>query len=327
MTSPEQITVVICTYNNAAMLDRTLQAIGKQRVAPDLAWSVLVVDNNCSDETPQVVARRADSLPVPLELVREPTQGINAARLCGVRHSRGSWIAFVDDDCLLEPDWVQQAVDFGAAHPLCGAFGGEIVLRWESPPPEFAAGYGYAFAETRLGETAFRRDWLVGAGMVLRRSILEATGWTDRQFLEDRIGRRLVSGGDVEMGVRIAALSELWYVPQCRLHHVIPARRLERGYLRRLVFGLGVGSHDVAMLTWPGSEPAWWAHSLRRFWKHFKEGARRAGSDLRRHRAAFAPLLAVAFAAGWAAGMCRSAVAGRRYRRERLGGLAGSSVA
>lgn len=322
MNATARIDVVICTYNNAPRLAETLQALAAQRVSEAVHWRVLVVDNNCSDDTPAVVARWAPAIAAPVETVKEVRQGLNFARLRGVHSGDGDWIAFVDDDCVLEPDWIEQAGRFALEHPDCGAFGGQVVLRWMAPPPAWVTGYGYAFAETRLGDAPHRRDWLAGAGMVLRRGALAATGWTERQFLEDRIGRRLVSGGDVELGLRIAARHEIWYVPQCRLQHVIPASRTERRYLRRLVFGLGTSAHDVAALTWAGSEDEWWRHARERARGLAVEGVRRIKHDLRRRRATLDAPLALAFAAGWCAGMVRLVRLGRVARRERLGSLA-----
>ncbi|HVR98763.1 MAG TPA: glycosyltransferase [Thermoanaerobaculia bacterium] len=254
------IDLIICTYNNAALLDRTLEAISRQRVSPGIRWQVLVVDNNCTDETPEVIERYRES--APLRSVREPKQGLTPARLCGVRNTGGEWIVFVDDDCLLAEDWVEEAVRFAAEHPRCGAFGGQIILDWETAPPPYALNRRYAYAGKSHGETAHRRPWIAGAGMAVRRTALEECGWIDRQFLEDRTGKRPVSGGDMEIALRVASLSEVWYNPACKLRHVIPERRMTREYLRRITFGLGASRHNATALTWKGSYPAWLAYSI-----------------------------------------------------------------
>ncbi|HEX6899168.1 MAG TPA: glycosyltransferase [Thermoanaerobaculia bacterium] len=255
------IDLILCTYNNAALLDRALAAISGQKVSPGIDWRVVVVDNNCTDETPEVVAKHARSGAVSLRRISEPRQGLTPARLCGVRDTEGEWIAFVDDDCLLAEDWVEAAARFAAEHPACGAFGGQVVLEWEADPPPYALKRRYAYAGKRHGDTAHRRPWIAGAGMVVRRSALADCGWIAKQFLEDRIGKRTVSGGDMEIGLRIAARYEVWYNPDCRLRHVIPAHRLTREYLRRITFGLGASRHHAMALTWKGSYPAWLAYS------------------------------------------------------------------
>lgn len=315
------ISVVICTYNNAATLV-ALRHLAGQRDTDGVSWDILVVDNNCTDRTRDLVYECAASMPVPCRVVTEREQGVNPARVAGARHSAGAWIAFVDDDCMLEPDWIRQAGLFIADHPDAGAFGGQVILKWEhEPPPAYVAEYGYAFAETRLGDVALARDWLVGAGMVVRRTALLATGWLDGQCLEDRIGRRLVSGGDVELGLRIALQFEVWYAPRCVLHHSIPSRRTERRYLRRLVFGLGRSSHDVAVLEWNSDPKGWWRHAFGRARRLAADGSRKALADFARRRAASEPVLALAFAAGWATGMAAFCLVDQLDRGTRLGRL------
>ena len=255
------IALVICTYNNAELLDRALDAISKQRVSTQINWSVLVVNNNCTDNTPEVVEKYSRSGKLRLTMISEQQQGLNPARVCGVRNTSGEWIAFIDDDCLLEDEWTEQAARFALDHPHCGAFGGQVILDWEIQPPLYALNRRWAFADTNHGENIHRRKWLAGAGMVVRRTALEQSGWLDKQFLGDRTGSILVSGGDMEMGMRIAAAQEIWYNPLCKLHHVIPARRLTRRYMRNITFALGASQHNVTAITWQGSYPRWLFYS------------------------------------------------------------------
>jgi glycosyltransferase involved in cell wall biosynthesis len=253
--------LVICTYDNARLLDATLASVEAQKNASALG-EVVVVDNNCTDDTRDVVARHARGAAVPIRAVAEPEQGLTPARLRGVKSTTAPWVAFVDDDCLLADDWVEQAALFAAAHPECGAFGGQVTLEWEVSPPPFVLKHRYAYAGKQHGDAAHRRPWLAGVGMVVRREALARSGWIDEQFLADRVGRRLVSGGDMEISLRLAASHELWYNPACRLRHVIPAHRMTREYLARMQIGLGASRHDAEALRWRGSYRSWLLYSL-----------------------------------------------------------------
>lgn len=314
--------LVICTYNNARGLAQVLDAIAAQEATADLDCRVLVVDNNCTDDTAKVVAdRRKPGFPMPLESVLEATQGLTPARVCGVRNTTGDWIAFIDDDCVLDVDWLAQASAFARAHPQCGGFGGRVILHWESgPPPAWFRAYGWAFAETDAGDCAFVRGWLPGAGMVLRRGALLESGWLDQPLLHDRIGTKLVSGGDVEMGLRVAQRHEVWYHPGCRLRHQIPARRMQAEYLERLISGLGGSAHQVDMLGWQGSLAGWHAHALRAGLSHCGQALRQIARDLRRRRHPH-PRIALAFTLGWARAMIGSLAMESRQRRQLLGAL------
>ena len=252
------IDLVICTYNNAALLDRTLAAIARQQVSSQVQWSVLVVDNNCTDTTGEIVKTYVRSNTIPqLRRIVEPRQGLTYARLCGIQNTTADWIAFVDDDCLLAADWVEQAVKFAAAQPDCGAFGGQVILNWEVPPPSFMIDFGYSFAQQEHGDRPKIVSCLVGAGLIVRREAIAATGWIEKQFMSDRVGKRLVSGGDVEMALRIAAKYDLWYTPTCQLHHIIPAWRTTEIYLQKINYGLGTSQVFGDSMTWADSYFNW----------------------------------------------------------------------
>ena len=107
--------IVICTYNNAALLDRVLTEISLQKVSKIYNWSVLVVDNNCTDETADIVNKHINSRLIPnLRRIVEQKQGLTHARLCGIKNTTSEWLAFVDDDCLLSEDWIDKAIQFAA---------------------------------------------------------------------------------------------------------------------------------------------------------------------------------------------------------------------
>jgi glycosyltransferase involved in cell wall biosynthesis len=311
------IDLVICTYNNVALLDATLDAVSHQRVPEGVDWQVLVVDNNCTDRTREVLERHLSACRIPLRAVVETRQGLTHARVCGVKNTTGEWVAFVDDDCLLAEDWVGQAARFAQGHAECGAFGGQIIPRWEAPPPPYVLSRRYAYASKYHGETPHRRPWLAGAGLVVRREALMSCGWLNRQYLEDRTGDSLVSGGDMEIALRVGSKYELWYNPACKLQHVIPARRMSRQYVRRITRSLGASRHDAEALQWGGSYAGWLLYSAAfslgfgaRGAVEFARDAFNSGFDF---KTAFSP------AAGWWTAMWSMLRMDSTERRELLG--------
>ncbi|HVF48489.1 MAG TPA: glycosyltransferase [Pyrinomonadaceae bacterium] len=311
--------IVICTYNNAPMLARTLEAISRQKVSEGIGWRVLVVNNNCTDETPQVVEQFARAGRFDVRMVCEPEQGLTAARVCGVKNTRGEWVAFVDDDCLLAENWIEEAASFASGHPACGAFGGQIILQWEQSPPPYVLNFPYAYAGAYHGETAKRRQWLAGAGMVVRRAALASTGWIEKQFLSDRTGARLVSGGDVEIAMRVAARYEVWYNPACKIRHVIPPRRTSRAYLRRIVFGLGASRHNSSALAWRGSYPAWCAYAAACSVGFWAMGVRQLALEIAGQRAGVDPGVAFSPLLGWWSAMWSMMRMDATERRQLIG--------
>ena len=292
------IDVVICTYNHAANLDEVLSALARQTVDSSIEWSVLVVDNNSTDCTAEIVeAHRARRVLPGLRRALEEEQGLTAARRRGIRETRAPWIAFVDDDNLLAPGWLTAIGHAIRSHPDAGGVGGRVVLDWEKPPPEFVKEFGFCFAEQELGTEACEAGSLVGAGMVVRRAALTECGWVERPLLADRVGRRLSSGGDVEIAQRIRGAGyRLWFTPEAVLRHRIPSSRARWQYLLRVNYGLGGAAALVSALTWHGD------------WRSWRRGARHQvlkglAHALLRHRG-FIPILAwLSFAIGFASGV------------------------
>lgn len=316
--------VVVCTYDNAALLDETLGALVRQQFSPELEWRILVVNNNCTDQTDEVVERHAERSPVPLTMVREPEQGLTPARLTGVSRTSGDWIAFVDDDCIVAADWIQRAAEFAVAHPDCGGFGGRVVLDWEAPPREFVTRYGWAFAEQDHGPEPKQVPSLAGAGFVFRRAALAESGWLDRHFLADRVGEKLISGGDVEMALRVGARSPLWYNPALRLRHRIPAKRTTLRYLIDVTHGLGSSKLLGDSMLWAGSYPRWVAASLAASGEWAGAALRYGTRALVRRGGGKDALVQLSFLRGWLGGIWRLARMDRGQRRALLGCASGA---
>jgi len=255
--------IVICTYNRAADLDRCLARLGCQRDA-DANWSVTVVNNNCTDRTPQVVAEHAASGRVPrLAQIVERVQGLTPARRRGVLESAADWVAFVDDDCLVAPDWVAEAMNAVARHPAAAGFGGRVIPCWGREPPRHLARHGWLFAEQNLGEVECVVESLVGAGIIINRSALADSGWIAEPYLADRTGLGHVSGGDVEICYRLTATGRpLYYSPRMRIDHVVSAKRQKLRSLLGLARGLGAGAELVNLMGC--RDPEAWAARARR---------------------------------------------------------------
>jgi len=249
--------IAICTYNNSESLAEVLNAISKQTSVGDDRWTVTVVDNNSTDNTPQVASDYKKCIS-SFSLVSEPRQGLTHARVRAFKSTQSAWVAFVDDDCLLAEDWVENAIEFIERNPAVSSFNGHInlVLKSAEPlpwvrPEMFAAKNPYMKVEGK------HPGILYGAGLVLNRRAVELSGWLDAPLIADRRGKSLISGGDSELSARVrGSAGHGWYVPQCTLDHVIDQSRLGMRYLMRLNFRLAEsGPATRAMLA--NSAPDW----------------------------------------------------------------------
>jgi glycosyltransferase involved in cell wall biosynthesis len=243
-------TVLIATFNRAALLDDTLESLRALRGEPGRRWDAIVVDNNSTDDTRAVVERHARDFPVPLQYLFESRQGRSSALNSGMTAARGTVIAMTDDDVLVDPGWLEAACGalLAPRMPSIGYAGGPVAPRWETPPPPWLdlhrGDLWGTIAIQDHGEAEFlyetERKVPLGANMAVRRSLFDAVGG----FRPDlgRSGGRLVLGQEVPewlMRARAAGYTGL-YLPAMRVHHHIPSRRLTRRYFRRWWFGKGV---------------------------------------------------------------------------------------
>ena len=242
-------TVLIATYNRAALLDETLTCLARMRVSPTLQWDAIVIDNNSSDDTRQVVERHIAHFPVRLRYLFEPAQGRSSALNAGIRQAEGRVLAFTDDDVRIADGWLD-----AATAPLVGPdaslayTGGPVRPIWGATPPRWLdlqrGDLWGTIAIQNHGSEMFvyeeRRKVPLGANMAVRRDVFDRVGG----FRPDlgRTGGRLLLGQEVPellLRVRAAGLRGL-YVPAMEVHHHIPARRLTRRYFRSWWFGKGV---------------------------------------------------------------------------------------
>ena len=252
----EVITLAICTYNNSYLLEKTLATIQSQSVDATITWSTLVIDNNSTDDTQKLVQSYIQRGLIPgLRYVLEKKQGLAYARRRAVAETKSELIAFIDDDCLLSPNWVEQAVSFCNNYQEAGAIGGKVELLWETTPDEFLSQCSAYLAAQDYGDISIQLPstgwtYLVGAGLLLRRTAIQASGWIDSSALVDRCGNNLTSGGDIEIVLRIRKAGyQLWYNPHMKLQHCIPQRRMLLQYMCKLNRGIGQGDHILEMLA------------------------------------------------------------------------------
>jgi glycosyltransferase involved in cell wall biosynthesis len=98
------VSVVIPVYNGKRTIERCLEAVLAQDYPPD-CWEVVVVDNNSTDGTPEIVSK------YPVRLVYErQIQGPHAATNTGVRAAQGDVLVFTDSDCIPDQGWLRAMV-------------------------------------------------------------------------------------------------------------------------------------------------------------------------------------------------------------------------
>jgi len=227
--------VIVCTYNRATLLPRTLRSLQAQALRPGIEWEVLVVDNNSSDDTRAVVEAFSRTFP-NLRYSHEPQQGLAFARNHGIQAARGRVLLFTDDDVAPEADWMQRILDGMEVH-ACDACGGFIAPEWESPPPawlteRFHGILAIKAERTDTYEIKGGEPVPYGANMAFRREVFDHFGLFD--VTRGRRGKILASGEDGELfGRMLAKGAKVMFFGDARVHHSVESFRLTKRYFRR----------------------------------------------------------------------------------------------
>jgi glycosyltransferase involved in cell wall biosynthesis len=247
---PLSATVLICTYNRAALLREMLESL--LAVHSARTWDVVVVDNNSSDETRQVVENLIPAFPVPLIYVFEGRQGKSHALNTGIELSRGEIIVFTDDDVRVGASWLDSACATLDEQPEIDYTGGPVRPIWgAAPPPWLDQRRGDLWGTLAIldyGTEAFvfeqRQRVPLGANMAVRRTLIDNIGGFDPAL--GRRGRSLLGQEQAEFFARARTLGARGtYVPAMELHHHVPRERLTKGYFRRWWYWKGVSRARV----------------------------------------------------------------------------------
>ncbi|QIK95837.1 glycosyltransferase family 2 protein [Sphingomonas sp. HDW15A] len=242
-------TIVICTWNRAESLRRTLDSLSSMTVPQDLNWSIFVVDNGSSDSTQDVIACFAEKLPIRTVVERSP--GLSNARNTALEHVNSDYVIWTDDDVIVDRAFLQAYVAAAREYWDTDLFGGAILPCFEGGAPrwlERGVGDVPAIAAmhvvkdpAQIGPTivAGRREtYPYGANMMFRRSSLRNLRFDPSL---GRIGNDLLHGEETEIMDRVldASSSEGRFVPGAIVHHCIPRDRQTLAFVRDHAVGTG----------------------------------------------------------------------------------------
>jgi glycosyltransferase involved in cell wall biosynthesis len=238
-----RITVILCTFNRSNSLPKALDSVAAQVLPESVAWEVIVVDNNSSDQTRAVTEDYCRRYPGRFRYLFEPQQGLSRARNAGILDARGEIIAFMDDDVTVGPGWLQNLTASLHGGEWAGA-GGRILPPQDFEPPRWLTlggemDLGGALALFDLGKAPGElRKAPYGTNMAFRKSMFEKYG-TFRVDL-GRCGNTLLSNEDTEFGRRLMSGGErLCYEPSAVVYHPVPKERLSKKYFRAWWFAYG----------------------------------------------------------------------------------------
>ncbi len=217
------VSFVVCCYNSAKTIVGCLTAL-KHQSTETIRYEVILVDNNCSDDTIQLARSVWDKDDVQLIIVREPKPGLMHARRKGASYAKFSITSFIDDDNYPNPGWVQQVCRLMESMPEVGVIGGQAFPLLNEPVPPWFKRYQKDYACGKQQATSgfvLTQHHVWGAGLTIRTELLTKILFNSPELiLTGRVGKTLTSGEDSEICHRAKLLKwKLWYEDDLTFEH------------------------------------------------------------------------------------------------------------
>ncbi|ASC71570.1 EAL domain-containing protein/glycosyl transferase [Halomicronema hongdechloris C2206] len=243
------ISVVICTLNRADYLRKAIKSLTSQTFNA-AQFEIIVVDNNSTDNTRSVAKDEFGGIN-NIRYLFEPVMGLSQARNTGWQNSRGDFIAFLDDDAIAAPQWLEIIAQvFASVTPMPGCVGGKVKPLWESPRPSWLSDsllsclslIDYADYPTFLED-----GFVVGANMAFPKKVLqELDGFST---MLGRKGKSLLSNEEILLRNQLKSAGyKIFYHPEASVIHQIPASRLEQSWFLKRYYFQGVS--DAYMMLY-----------------------------------------------------------------------------
>ena len=224
------ISFVICTYNRASSLRETLESLFQQDFGDTGRYEVLVVNNNSTDETHEIVEKFAQKYPEVFRHVFEAKQGISAARNRALHSAIGDVIAFTDDDVDFDPNWASEIIRFAEQYKFDAA-GGRIqptfpkkIPKWLSDNLDLLSG-PYVIHDYGEGIKGYDESMnpLVGANMIINKNSLQEIGGFNES---------LVIGEDTQCFLDMRQKGKkIYYCGKAKVFHKTDPGRMSLSYL------------------------------------------------------------------------------------------------
>lgn len=244
-------TVILCTYNpRKENLERTIEGLRIQSLNQNY-WELIIVDNNSTNEfdLDLNLSWHKDS-----KLITEKEQGVVFARITGMKNATSDIFIFVDDDNILDSNYLYKALEISKNYPFLGAWGGASVGDFEAQPPNWFTKKHFEMLAIRELE---RDVWsnvyfdktnpFFSAGLVIRRSVGEKfildQENQNTQLILGRSGDSLLSGEDneivftaIDLGFGVGCFKELKFT------HIITKNRLTKAYIIKLTEAMAISN-------------------------------------------------------------------------------------
>jgi len=246
-TQQLDVSVVICAYTEERWEDLVAAVESVKNQTMPAREIVVVIDHN-----PALLGRAQAEITGAVVIENRETRGLSGARNSGIATASGAIIAFLDDDAIAAPNWIERLLE-GYSQPEVLGIGGAIEPLWEQGRPAwFPEEFDWVVGCTYRGmpTTVAPVRNLIGANMSFRREVFDLVG----EFRSGigRIGQLPAGCEETELCIRVHQRSPhslLLYNPSVRVVHRVPACRGSWDYFRSRCYTEGLSKALIAELV------------------------------------------------------------------------------
>ena len=250
------ISVIVCCYNGEKTIHSCLQSLLNQKLDNTIPWEVILIDNNPLEDITRIAEAKWPESSISMKIFNEKREGLLHAKLRGYKEARYSLLAYIEDDTILKENWIQEVHQHFQNFPDCGVLGGNNEPLFMIEPPIWLNHYLQQLSVGKQGHLPIEnitenRGFLWGAGMIIRKNILDSGLRQGFAFSDRRRRDHLVSGVDTEFCwlARIIGY-KLYFNQNLQLTHVINAHRMSWINMQHLYRKLGSESISTDIMTY-----------------------------------------------------------------------------
>lgn len=228
------ISVIIPTYNRSLRLASAIESFLEQEYPKD-RYEIIVVDNNSSDNTREVVERFVGSSNVSVRYLFEKRQGVHFARNSAAKQSAGDILYFTDDDMIADKSLLLNMIKVFAMNYNVGSATGRVLPKWESDPPEWILKYccNWLLSLNDRSEQILIAPYDVGI-FSCHQAILREPFFKSGGFNPENTAGEWIGDGETGLNTKIMELGYSFaYNYDSLIYHVIPSDRLTQSYLNK----------------------------------------------------------------------------------------------
>ncbi len=226
------ISICICTFKRAALLDGLLDALTLQQTGT-LQIEVIVVDNDPQGSARPVLQKWHNQLPYPLYSLAETTPNIAVARNAAVGKAQGTWVLFIDDDEMPDANWILSMIHTQKTYDADAVFGPVLPRYTDTTPSWIIKGNFFYRRRFQTGTIITTQDARTGNVLIRRACLKNIHGPFDTNF-----GR---TGAEDTMLFRdmIAQGATLIWCDEATVTEEVPSSRANLPWLIRRSYRLG----------------------------------------------------------------------------------------